>query len=152
MSKQIFQDRIKRIERNGPSGATIPGQVGEMTAHQARSINKPVRKHTKRRSATVLTSLLFGGILGAIVGLFFQQVVGAEALLGLDFEAELALVQTDLMRMVTWASIVAGACLLIVTLPSRKRFKRMAFGSLAYMGTAIAVNAQEFIALLPAGS
>lgn len=149
MANDVFEARIKRIHQNGPSGAIIPGQVGEMTARQARSIKK-VSRPTKRRSATILVSLLFGGILGAIVGLVFQNVVGAEALLGLDVEAEMALIQNDIWRMVTWASIALGSCLLLVTLPSRKRFRRLASGSLAYMGTAIAVNAQEFIALVPA--
>lgn len=151
MANDIFQERIKRIERNGPSGSIIPGQVGEMTASQARTIRKADRQPAQRRRATILTSLLFGGILGAIVGLFFQNVVGAEALLALDVEAELALIKQDFIRLATWASVGLGTCLLLITLPSRKRFRRLAGGSFAYMGTAIAVNAQELIALVPAG-
>ena len=149
MANDIFRARIARIEKHGPSGTVIPGQVGEATTRQARSVKK-VDRPIKRRSATILVSLLFGGILGAIVGLIFQHVVGAETLLVLDLEAEMALVQKDFVRMATWASIALGSCLLLVTLPSRKRFKRLASGSFAYMGTAIAVNAQELIALVPA--
>lgn len=154
MSKEIFADRIKRIERNGPSGAVIPGQVGELTNSQARKIRKDNKNSTGyvRRKATTLTSLLFGGILGAILGLIFQYEVGAAALLSMDWQAELALAQRDLIRMGIWAGLAIGATAFLITLPARKKFRRLAGWSFAYLATAIAVNAQELIALVPAAA
>ena len=148
MSTAAFQERINRIERESTSGQIIPGQVGEMTNRQIKSIKKPRRDRT--RGKTALTALLFGGILGAFAGLFFQNVVGVETLLALDWEAEMARASQDFVRMGTWVVLALGALLLIITLPSHKRFRKLAGGSLAYMSTAIAVNAQDLIALVPA--
>lgn len=151
MSKDAFAQRLQRISNQSPDAhIAIPGQVGEPN----RKLNKSKQQHEgfgRRRKESALTSLLFGGICGAVAGLAFQQVVGIETLLNFDWQTELALMEADRIRAAVWGVIAAGATMMLMTLPSRKRFRKLAGGSLAYMGTAIGVNAQELLALVPAG-
>ena len=148
MTQAIFNERIKRIQTYGPSSEVIPGQVGEPDRKTSRKMSKVRKPRTPRE--TILTSLLFGGILGAIAGLFFQEIVGVEALMTLDWQAEFALIQDDLVRMATWITIALGLAVFVVTLPARKKFRKLAGWSFAYIVTAVGVNAQELIALVPA--
>lgn len=151
MTQDIFNDRIQRIAQNGPSGSVIPGQVGEPDRKHKKAVKKRAKAHrTRTKRETILTSVLFGGILGAIVGLVFQEVVGVQTLLTLDWQAELALAQADLVRMATWCTLALGLAVLVVTLPARRRFRKLTMWSVAYLGTAISVNAQELLDLVPA--
>lgn len=152
MSKDAFAQRLQRISnQSADAHIAIPGQVGEPDRKQ----NKSKEQHEgfgRRKKESVLTTLLFGGICGAVAGLAFQHVVGIETLLNFDWQAELTLMASDHARAVVWGLIAAGATLLLLTLPTRKRFRKLAGGSFAYMSMAIGVNAQELLALVPAGA
>ena len=152
MSNKIFEERLKRISSNGPSGETIPGQVGEFTPAQSREMTRIRKRKPKSRASRkhgTLTSLLFGGILGAIVGLVFQEVVGVEVFLNFDWEAELAIAQKDLVRGAVWGALATGLAALILTLPNRRRWRRIASWATAYTFTAVGVNAQDLMDLVP---
>ena len=149
MSTDIFNERLKRIAKSAPDAhIVIPGQVGEPERKQVRAKRARVDRVARRRESTV-TSILFGGICGAVAGLVFNEVIGIQTLLALDWQAELALLESDRIRAAAWGIIAAGATAVLLTYPTRKRFRKLAGGSLAYMAMAIGVNAQEFIALVP---
>lgn len=149
MSKEDFADRLQRIAHQTPDAhVAIPGQVGEPERKEVKARKKAGPK-VRRGRDSVVTSLLFGGICGAVAGLVFQEVVGIQTLLTFDWQAEMSLLAVDHLRAAAWGVIAAGAALVLLTLPTRKRFRKMAGGSAAYMATAIGVNAQEFLALVP---
>lgn len=149
MTKEIFAERLQRIASQTPDAhIAIPGQVGEPARKEVKARKKGAGlPHERKKSG--LTSLLFGGILGAVAGLVFQEVVGIQIFLNFDWQAEMALIEVDRLRAAAWGVIAAGAVLALLTLPTRKRFRKLAAGSLAYTATAIGVNAQEFLALVP---
>ncbi len=150
MSNKIFEERLKRISSNGPSGVTIPGQVGELDSVQEQKIKKRKRGPRQQRGKDmVITSILFGGILGALAGLAFQNVVGVDVFLNFDWEAEWATMQTDMIRAGVWGAVATGLTMLLLTLPNCKKQRKVAAWSVAYTLTAVSVNAQDFFALVP---
>jgi hypothetical protein len=94
-------------------------------------------------------AILFGGIVGAFVGLAFQHFVGVEVFANFDWRAEWALIERDVIRGATWGAIAAGLTLVLLTWPKREKFRKLASGSVAYVGTAVCVNAQDIVALMP---
>lgn len=150
MTKQVFAARLERIaNQSGTAHIAIPGQVGEPERKEEKSRKTFGTSRQRVQKKSALTSALFGGILGAVAGLVFQNVVGIEAVLNFDWQAEMALIEVDRIRAAAWGVIAAGAVLALLTLPTHRRFRRLAGGSAAYMATAIGVNAQEFLALVP---
>ena len=148
-SNALFEERLRRISDNGPSGVTIPGQVGDLTAKDERKKRRSRGPRQQRGKDMVLTALLFGGILGALVGLAFQNIVGAQVFLEFDWEAEWATMQNDLVRAAVWGAIATGLTMLLLTLPNRKKQRKVAAWSVAYTLTAVSVNAQDLLALVP---
>ena len=149
MTKEVFAERLNRIaNQSADAHIAIPGQVGEPERKQVKARKKQAGP-TERRRGTALTSILFGGICGAVAGLVFQEVVGIQIFLNFDWQAEMALMEVDRIRAAAWGVVAAGATALVLTLPARRRFRRLAVGSTAYMATAIGVNAQEILALMP---
>ena len=149
-SSTIFEERLRRISDNGPSGVTIPGQVGELSPTEERKQQRRKRGPRQQRGKDmILTSLLFGGILGALAGLAFQNIVGAQVFLEFDWEAEWATMQNDMVRAAVWGAIATGLTMLLLTLPNRKKQRKVAAWSVAYTLTAVSVNAQDLLALVP---
>ncbi|MEO9514790.1 MAG: hypothetical protein ABJH45_05990 [Paracoccaceae bacterium] len=144
-----FEERLRRISDNGPSGVTIPGQVSDMSEKDERKKRGKRAPRQQRGKDMVLTALLFGGILGALAGLAFQNIVGAQVFLEFDWEAEWATMQNDLVRAAVWGALATGLTMLILTLPNRKKQRKVAAWSLAYTLTAVSVNAQDLFALVP---
>lgn len=150
MTKEVFAARLERIAHQAPDAhIAIPGQVGEPERKEIKQRKKAAPSVHHRGKAGVWTSLLFGGICGAVAGLVFQEVVGIQIFLNFDWQAEMALIEVDRLRAAAWGVIAAGAALALFTLPTHRRFRKLAGGSAAYMATAIGVNAQEFLALVP---
>ena len=82
-------------------------------------------------------------------GLAFQNIVGAQVFLEFDWEAEWATMQNDLVRAAVWGAVGTGLTMLILTLPNRKKQRKVAAWSLAYTLTAVSVNAHDLFALVP---
>ncbi|MEP2766275.1 MAG: hypothetical protein ABJU46_15455 [Paracoccaceae bacterium] len=149
-SNTLFEERLRRISDNGPSGVTIPGQVGDLSPKQDRKLHRRKRGPREQRGKDmILTSLLFGGILGTLAGLAFQNIVGAQVFLEFDWEAEWATMQSDMMRAAVWGAIATGLTMLLLTLPNHKKQRKIAAWSIAYTLTAVSVNAQDLFALVP---
>ena len=144
-----FEERLRRISDNDPSGVTIPGQVGDISAKDERKKRRKRGPRQQRGKDMILTALLFGGILGALAGLAFQNIVGAQVFLEFDWEAEWATMQNDLVRAAVWGAVATGLTMLLLTLPNRKKQRKVAAWSLAYTLTAVSVNAQDLFALVP---
>jgi hypothetical protein len=150
MSNDVFAARLQRIANGAPNAhVAIPGQVGEPERKEIKIQKSARRQAIPYRRASQINAMLFGGICGALAGLLFQHIVGFDVFFNFDWEAEMALIEADLVRAASWGAVAAGATLCVLSLPSYKRFRKMAIGSLAYVSTAVGVNAQEILALLP---